>query len=107
MSSRLRTLLSVALAIAPATASAQSASRDADSLLQRVRALDSALIAQSHSVDSIRRSLVSPIPPVDVREGPIHVRTDATLAPRVRSAVSSVVEMIDRRGGTWVAAGAF
>jgi len=106
MSSRLLTLFSVALAIAPATATAQSASRDADSLLQRVRALDSALIARSHSVDSIRHTLVSPIPPVDVREGPIHVRTDATLAPRVRSAVSSVVEMIDRRGGTWVAAGA-
>src|SRR6476620_10095426 len=104
MSNRLLTLLVIGVAFAPAHAvSAQAASRDADSLLRRIRALDSAAITRSRSVDSIRRMLVRPIPKVDIREGPIHVLTDPTLAPRVRSAVSSVVEMIDRRGGTLVA----
>jgi len=104
MSNRLLTLLAIGVVFAPAHAvSAQAASRDADSLLRRIRALDSAMMTRSRSVDSIRRMLVRPIPNVDIQEGPIHVRTDATLAPRVRSAVSSVVEMIDRRGGTLVA----
>src|SRR6476469_3461031 len=104
MSNRLLTLLAIGVAFAPAHAvSAQTTSRDADSLLRRIRALDSAVMTRSRSVDSIRRMLVRPIPNVDIQEGPIHVRTDATLAPRVRSAVSSVVEMIDRRVWTWVA----
>ena len=104
MSNRIVALLAVGLAASPHRAvSAQLASRDADSLLQTVRTLDSALLARTHAVDSIRRTLVRPVPPVEIQEGPIHVRTDATLAPRVRNAVSSVVEMIDRLGGTLVA----
>jgi hypothetical protein len=104
MSKRLLRFLAIVAAIAaPRAARAQSVSREADSLRQRVRVLDSAMSARSRSVDSIRRTIVRPIPPVDIQEGPIHVRTDATLAPRVRRAVSAVVAMIDRRGGTLVA----
>ena len=103
MSNRLLALLVIVATVAPATVRGQLASSETDSLLRRVRALDSAIVVRSRSVDSIRRTLVTPIPPVDIREGPIHVRTDTTLAPRVRSAVSSVVEMIDRRGGTMIA----
>ena len=105
MSSRLVTLLAIALAVAPSRAvGAQSVSRDADSLVQRIRVLDSALMVRSRLVDSIRRTIVRPIPPVDIREGLLHVRTEAALAPRVRSALRTVVEMIDRRGGTLIGA---
>ena len=103
MSSRLLALLAMVATVAPAALGAQLASPETDSLLRRVRALDSVMGVRTRSVDSIRRTLVTPIPPVDIREGPIHVRTDAALAPRVRSAVSSVVEMINGRGGTVVA----
>ena len=103
MSSRLLALVVMVATVAPAALQAQLASRETDSLLRRVRALDSVMSVRTRSVDSIRRTLVTPIPPVDIREGPIHVRTDASLAPRVRSAVRAVVEMVDRRGGTLVA----
>ena len=105
MSSRLVALFVIAFAVSPhPSVSAQSPSTEADSLLQNIRALDSVLLARTRSVDSIRRTFAQRIPPVDVREGPIHVRTDAALAPRVRSAVGTVVEMIERRGGTLIAA---
>ena len=105
MSSRIIALLAIGLAVAPhRSIGAQLASREADSLLRNVRALDSALIVRSRSVDSIRRALVRPVPPVDVEQGPIHVRTDSTLAPRVRRAVDSVARLIERRGGVFVAA---
>jgi hypothetical protein len=103
MSNRLLAFLAIVATVAPAIVRGQLASPETDSVLKRVRALDSALTMRSRSVDSIRRTLVTPIPPVDIQDGPIHVRTDAVLAPRVRSAVRSVVEMIDRRGGTVVA----
>ena len=103
MSNRILAVLAIALAACPQSMSGQLASREADSLLQTVRGLDSVLLVRTRSVDSIRRTLVRQLPPVDIREGPIHVRTDSTLAPRVRSAVSSVVEMVDQRGGSLVA----
>ena len=105
MSDRIIVLLAIGLAISPhRSVSAQLASREADSLLRRVRALDSALLVRTRSVDSIRRSLTRPIPPVDVHQGPIHVRTDSALSPRVQNAVKSVVRMIERRGGMLFAA---
>ena len=102
MSNRILAVVAIVLAACPQSMSGQLASREADSLLQTVRGLDSVLLVRTRSVDSIRRTLVRQLPPVDIREGPIHVRTDSTLAPRVRSAVSSVVEMVDQRGGSLV-----
>jgi hypothetical protein len=58
------------------------------------------MIAQSESVDSVRRSIVRRVPPVDVHRGTLSVRTDSMLAPRVQQAVDSVAQLIDRRGGT-------
>jgi hypothetical protein len=105
MSNRIVALLAIGLAMVPhRSIGAQFASREADSLLRSVRALDSALLVRSRSVDSIRRALVRPVPPVDIRQGPIHVRTESTLAPRVRGAVDSVARLIERRGGAFVAA---
>jgi hypothetical protein len=104
MSSRLVIRLALAVAMArTGTAHAQVPARQADSLLQRIRVLDSAMLARGRTVDSIRRSLVRPVPPADVRQGPLHVRTEPDLEPRVREADDSVVQLIQRRGGAVVA----
>jgi hypothetical protein len=80
-------------------AGAQQRSTPQDSLLRTIRRLDSLMIAQSQAVDSARRSLVRPVPPIELVRGAVHVRTDAALAPRVRLAVDSVAALVDRRGG--------
>jgi hypothetical protein len=71
-----------------------------DSLLRRAQSLDSGLIAQSRVVDSVRRSLVRSVPPVDVHHGALRVRTTRELETRVNPAVQSVAALIERRGGT-------
>ena len=98
-------LLTVVLALSPGRfVRAQLRASETESLLQRVRVLDSVMLARGYAVDSIRRAFVRPVPPVDIRQGPIHVRTDSSLAPQVQGAVATVVALIERRGGTWVAA---
>jgi len=97
---RLGFSLALAAAVcAAAPAGAQHRSTAADSLMRHIRHLDSVTLSRSKSVDSIRRSLVRPLPPVDVHRGTIRVRTDSTLAPRFRLALESVSVLIDRRGG--------
>ena len=70
-----------------------------DPLLRRIRELDSAMIARSRSVDSLRRSLVRPVPHVEVRVGTLRVLSDSALAPTLRLALDSVAAQVDRRGG--------
>lgn len=93
-------LIAVAIAAASTPIRAQDRDGQPDSLLRRIQRLDSVMIARSHRVDSIRRSLVRPIPPVRVQRGTIQVRTDSVLGPSVRVAVDSVAALIERRGGT-------
>src|SRR5215213_842426 len=97
-----RTMIGVLAAVAVAvldTHSLLAQTPGADSLLRRVRALDASVIAQSRTVDSVRRSLVRPVPPVDVRGGALHVRTVSELQSRVQVAVDSVAGLIERSGG--------
>src|SRR5688572_25436700 len=84
--------------------SAQRPETNFDSLLQHIRALDSAVIMRGRSVDSIRRSLVRPVPPIVLRRGALEVRTMASVEPGVREAVDSVSGLIERRGGPALAA---
>ena len=93
----------VATALA-SPASAQSPGSESDSLLRRVRVLDSVMVVRSRSVDSVRKSLVRPLPPVDIYRGRLRIRTDSALAPRVQLAMDSVSALIERRGGTVLAA---
>jgi len=97
-------LIAVAIAAASTPIRAQDRDGQPDSLLRRIQRLDSVMIARSHRVDSIRRSLVRPIPPVRVQRGTIQVRTDSVLGPSVRVAVDSVAALIERRGGTMLGA---
>src|SRR5690242_17984099 len=85
-----------ALALRPVHA--QVAASRTDSLLRAVQALDSSLVARSRVVDSMRRALVRPVPPIDVQRGVLHVRTVAELQPRVQTAVDSVSALIQRTG---------
>ena len=101
---RLVFLIAVAIAAAGTPSHAQDRGGQADSALRRIQRLDSVMIARSHSVDSIRRSLVRQIPPVHVQRGTIQVRTDSVLGPSVRVAVDSVAALIERRGGTMLGA---
>lgn len=107
MSRTLGAILLVLSASAGVGRSARAQGRAAvasDSLLRRIRALDSVMNAHSRSLDSMRRLLVRPVPPVEVRRGALRIRTDATLAPRVRVAVDSVAALIERRRSTTLAA---
>jgi hypothetical protein len=101
---RLVFLIAVAIAAAGTPSHAQVRDGQADSTLRRIQRLDSVMIARSHSVDSIRRSLVRQVPPVHVQRGSIQVRTDSALGPSVRIAVDSVAALIERRGGTMLGA---
>ena len=92
-------LMAAALMFDAASLRAQTSTPAIDSLLRRVQMLDSSLIVRSRALDSVRRSLVRAVPPVDVRRGALHVRTTADLAPRVRAAVDSVAVLNERRGG--------
>ena len=58
------------------------------------------MIVQSGAVDSVRRSLVRSVPPVDVHHGALRVRTTTELETRVRPAVQSVAALIESRGGS-------
>ena len=97
-----RLVLSLALVALPILAApvvAQLPGTASDSMLRCIHLLDSVMIAQSESVDSVRRSIVRRVPPVDVHRGSLSVRTDSTLALRVQQAVDSVAQLIDRQGG--------
>ena len=96
--------VALGVAIPSTTARAQSRPTSIDSLRTEVRRLDSVASAQGRIVDSIRRALVRSVPPVTVRSGPLHVRTEARLEPRVRSAVDSVAALVAREGGEELAA---
>jgi hypothetical protein len=85
-------------AFASAPLRAQTAASTSDSLLVKVRYLDSAMVVQRRVVDSVRKLVVRPAPAVDVHAGALHVRTDSALAPRVRDAVAATSADIDRRG---------
>jgi hypothetical protein len=84
--------------IGPTTLHAQASPR-LDSLLRHVQSLDSSLIVQGRVVDSVRRSLVSSVPSVDVHYGALRVRTTRELEKRVGPAVQSVATLIERQGG--------
>jgi hypothetical protein len=79
---------------------AQIPRHDADSILRQIRVLDSAMLARGRVVDSIRRVVVRPVPPVEVVRGTLRVRTDSALAPRVSQALDTVARLIERRGGS-------
>jgi hypothetical protein len=104
MSSRRFLALPIALAMmVPGVALAQSTSPAVDSALGEIRMLDSVMLVRARAVDSVRRSLVRSAPPVEVVRGPLRVRTDSVLAPRVRLAVQSLGIDIDRRRSEVVA----
>ena len=88
-----------AMIVGASTLGAQSHAVSRESMLRTIRALDSVVIDRSRSVDSVRRALVRPVPPITVRRGALEVRTVAALESRVRAAVDSVASLIDRRGG--------
>jgi hypothetical protein len=73
-------------------------------MLRHIRVLDSAMLAQGRVVDSIRRLVVRPLPPVEVVHGTLRVRTDSALAPGVSRALETVARLIERRGGSAFAA---
>src|SRR5512138_1490593 len=101
-----RRLLAIAMALEATIAipgGAQSPSPATDSSLRDIRRLDSVMVIRARAVDSVRRSLVRPAPPVELSAGPLRVRTDSTLAPRVGEAVRAVTVMIDRRHSAVVA----
>ena len=97
------TLVAAALVFDAASLRSQTSTPAIDSLLRRVHTLDSSLIVRSRALDSVRRSLIRVVPPVDVRRGALHVRTTADLELRVRTAVDSVAVLIERRGGASLA----
>ena len=97
-------LMAAALTFDAASLRGQTSTPAIDSLLRRVHTLDSSLIVRSRALDSVRRSLIRAVPPVDVRRGAMQVRTTADLEPRVRTAVDSVAVLIERRGGASLAA---
>jgi len=76
---------------------------NADSLLSRVRALDSATAVRSQLVDSMRRAIVRRTPPVAIGRGSLSVRTVAALERRVRVAVDSAARLVERDGGPQLA----
>ena len=86
-----------------AGAGAQSPSPSTDSALREIRRLDSVMAVRARAVDSVRRSLVRPVPPIELSAGALRVRTDSTLAPRVGEAVRAVTVMIDRRHSVVIA----
>ncbi|HUQ79794.1 MAG TPA: hypothetical protein VM076_01580, partial [Gemmatimonadaceae bacterium] len=103
--SAVATLASVAiLTVHAIELSAQAPSARVDSLLREVVTADSSLVARSRIVDSVRRSVVRPVPAVDVHRGALHVRTVAELESRVRVAADSVSALIERTGGPALAA---
>src|SRR5690349_18515708 len=95
--------LAIVAALSATAVRAQTLSPRVDSLLRQVRLLDSSLMVRSHAVDSVRRALVRPVPPVEIRRGPLSVRTVTDLEDRVRPAVDSVAALIDRAGGATLA----
>ena len=101
---RTLTLIATVLLLTPRPAHSQPHSQRADSLLREVLARDSVLVARARALDSVRRALARPAPPVEVVRGPLRVRTVAELEPRVRLAVDSVATLVERRGGAAIAA---
>jgi hypothetical protein len=93
---RLRLLVALALVTARA-GDAQSTSTPADSAVREIRALDSIMLARVRDVDSVRRSLVRSAPPLELRVGALRVRTDSSLAPRVRLVTQSIAGYVERR----------
>ena len=71
-----------------------------DSLLRRVRMLDSVVAVRKNTVDSIRRSIVRAVPAVPVRNGALSVLTTTDLEPRVRAAVAIASKLVDDAGSS-------
>ena len=69
-----------------------------DSALARIRVLDSVVAVRKHTVDSVRRSLVRPVPTASVSSGPLSVRTTPDLEPRVRAAVDLASKVVTDAG---------
>ena len=69
-----------------------------DSLLRRIRVLDSVVAERKKAVDSVRRSLVRAVPQVAVTSGALTVRTTPDLEPRVRAAVALASKVLDGAG---------
>jgi hypothetical protein len=105
MSKRLFTVLIAGVALGYAMpVRAQSPGHDADAMLRRIRVLDSTMLARGRVVDSIRRLVVRPVPPVELVRGTLRVRTDSAMVPRLSQALDSVARLIERRGGRVFAA---
>jgi hypothetical protein len=90
-------------ALCAAPVAAQSVSTE-DTLLHRIRALDSIVAVRKHAVDSVRRSLVRAVPPLAVTHGPLSVRTTPELASRVRGAVGLTARVVDAAASSALAA---
>ena len=96
-----RALVAVAICalVSASPLESQGPAKD-DSLLARIRALDSVVSVRKHAVDSIRRSLVRAIPTVSVTRGALSVMTTSDLEPRVRAAVALASKVIDDAGSS-------
>lgn len=98
-------LLFVAPSVAAvAPLAAQSSATTSDSLLRRIWALDTEVLARRRVLDSVRRAVVRPLPGAVVRVGPVNVRTTTDLEPRVRRAAESVARLAAATGDSTVAA---
>jgi hypothetical protein len=73
---------------------AQSRAGASDSLLRRVLTLDSVLVDQRRTFDSLRRSLVRPASGVAVSVGPVRVLAPAELESRVRRAAGLAAALV-------------
>ena len=73
---------------------AQSISNE-DSLVRRIRALDSVVSVRRQTTDSVRRSLVRTLPNVEVTSAALSIRTTLELESRVRAAVALTAKVID------------
>lgn len=91
------------LAATPARPMGQGGNTVPDSLLARVRMLDATISKRTAVIDSMRRSLVRVLPPVEVRHGPFYLRTTRRLEQRVRAAVVAASAQVDARGSKAIA----
>ena len=97
---RTLTLIATFVLLARSDLPGQASSERTDSLLREVLVRDSTLVLRARVVDSLRRAVARPVPPVDVVHGPLRVRTLAELEARVSDAVDSLAKLVERRGGS-------
>ena len=93
-------LLSMTCVLSAASRLEAQSPANQDSLLSRIKTLDSVVTVRKNTVDSVRRSLVRPLPEVAVSSGALSVRTTPELETRVRAAVTLASKVIEDAGSS-------